>query len=510
MKVPQRLQRYLSAAFSIDLRALALFRAALGAVLCATLLLRFCDLGAFQSDDGVLPRAWLLQSAGPLPWSLHFAGGSTLFQGALLAAQALLAFCLAVGHRTRLAVVLSWFLLLSLHGRNPLVLTGADGLMAALLFWAMFLPLAARWSVDAALSTAPPPEGAALSWASAGLVLQVLALLLLALQGDLASLDSGFLPCIGLVAVAALVRGAWWDALARRLDHGRHLKIYYDESCAFCLKSCLLLRHLLALPRTELLPAQGSTRAHALMQAQNSWVVIDGEDVAHTKWNAFVALLRHSLLFGWAWRLAALRLWERPGNAVYDCVARHRGALGRVTAVLLPQREVRFGVPAWTQAAAAVVLALALAWNLASAQWLPDAAGRVLATVLRPIGMDLARDALAPRPGRRDGWFIAPGQLGDGTAVDVLRPDQRGVDYARPARDRDARGSMRWRAYFAHFDEAGFRHQAFAGYLCRQWAASGRPLARFRLIFMLEAARPDGTPAPVEQLVLWQHDCAAP
>jgi predicted DCC family thiol-disulfide oxidoreductase YuxK len=496
MKVPQRLQRYLSAAFSIDLRTLALFRAALGSVLCAT----------------VLPRAWLLQSEGP-GWSLHFAGGSMLFQGALLAAQALLAFCLAVGHRTRLAVVLSWFLLLSLHGRNPLVLTGADGLMAALLFWGMFLPLAARWSVDAALSTAPPPPpGAALSWASAGLVLQALSLLLLALHAGPAFLDSGFLPCVGLVAMAVLARGAWWDALARRLDHGRHLKIYYDEPCAFCLKSCLLLRHLLVLPRTELLPAQGSTRAHALMQAQDSWVVIDGEDVAHTKWNAFVALLRHSLLFGWAWRLAALRLWERPGNAIYDCVALHRGALGRVTAALLPQREVRFGVPAWTQVVAAIVLVLVLAWNLASVQWLPDAARGVLATVLRPIGMDLAWDALTPGPARRDGWFIAPGQLDDGTAVDALRQDQRGIDYARPARDPATHGGVRWRAYFAHFHEAGFQHLPYARYLCRQWNEGDGPgrLARFKLIFMLEAARPDGSPAPVEQVVLWQHDCRAP
>lgn len=544
MKVPQRLQQYLSAAFSIDLRTLALFRATLGSVLCVTLLLRFCDLGAFQADDGVLPRAWLLQSEGPLGWSLHFAGGTALFQGALLAAQALLAFCLAVGYRTRLAVVLSWFLLLSLHGRNPLVLTGADGLMAALLFWGMFLPLAARWSVDAALSTAPPPlQGAALSWASAGLVLQVLASnaavassvhvlapagLLLALSPVLLKplraavlvlllvmhlgfawvLDLGHFPYVSLAALTVLLGGGWWD---RRRDHGRHLKIYYDEGCAFCLKSCLLLRHLLVLPRTEILPAQGSARAHALMQAQDSWVVIDGEDVAHTKWSAFVALLRHSLLMGWAWRLAALRLWERPGNAAYDCVARHRGAFGRVAAVLLPQREVHFGVPAWTQPLAAMVLVLVLAWNLASVGWLPPAASSALATVLRPIGMDLALDPLTPGAARRDGWFIAPGQLDDGTAVDVLRPDQRGVNYARPAHAA-THGSVRWRAYFAHLDEAGFQHLPYARYLCRQWnenAGSGR-LARFKLIFMLEEARPDGSAAPVEQVVLWQHDCLAP
>jgi predicted DCC family thiol-disulfide oxidoreductase YuxK len=144
---------------------------------------------------------------------------------------------------------------------------------------------------------------------------------------------------VSLASLTVLLGGWWWDWLQRRRDHGRHLKVYYDGGCAFCLKSCLLLRHLLILPRTELLPAQGSSRAQALMQAQYTWVVIDGDDVAHTRWNAFVALLRHSLLLGWAWRLAALKLWERPGNALYDWVARNRGALGAIVRAQLPLRE---------------------------------------------------------------------------------------------------------------------------------------------------------------------------
>jgi hypothetical protein len=172
MKVPQHLQRYLSGTFSIDLRTLALFRACLGAVLFVALLSRFCDLGAFHADAGVLPRALLMDD--PLTWSVHFANGTAAFQGALLALQALAAFCLAIGYRARLAVFLSWFLLLSLHNRNPLVLVPGDDLMGWLLFWGMFLPLAARWSVDAALGAAPAPEQRVLSWASAGLVLQSL------------------------------------------------------------------------------------------------------------------------------------------------------------------------------------------------------------------------------------------------------------------------------------------------------------------------------------------------
>lgn len=593
MGIPQPLRRYVAEAFSIDLRTLALFRACLGTVLLGTLALRFSDLTAFYADAGVMPRAWLLLSESPLRWSLHFANGSAFFQGSMLAVQALAALCLLVGYRTRLAAVLSWVLLVSLHSRNPLVLMGGDYLIVCLLFWGMFLPLAARWSVDAALSTTPPPEGRALSWASAGVVLQVLSvyffsallksdavwwpdgtavrhalmmdrfvtpigiwlrdgwpwlhkpltyyvyflellgpllalspwlqkplrftvLLLLALMhlGFALCLEIGHFPYASWTSLTVLLGGWWWDGAARRRDHGRHLRIYYDQDCGFCLKSCLLFRHLLVLPRTEILPAQGSARASALMQEQYTWVVIDGEDVAHTKWRAWVALLRQSLLFGWTWRLAALPLWEKPGDAVYEWVARHRGAFGKVTAALLPMRDVRHGTPRWTQAFPAGALLAVLAWNLTSVDVLPDRTYRVLAPILYTVRMDQFWDMFAPYPGRRDGWFVAPGQLVDGTEVDVLAPGQSGIDYAKPELISATIKNVRWQSYRTRLNDARFRHHRlpYARYLCRQWNASatdGSRLARFKLTYMLEETQLDGTVAPIERIVLWDHDCLA-
>ncbi|HEY9545373.1 MAG TPA: HTTM domain-containing protein, partial [Solimonas sp.] len=63
----------------------------------------------------------------------------------------------------------------SLINRNPIVLIGGDLLLCCLLFWAMFLPLAARYSVDAALSTTPPPhDNLHVSWASLGILVQAM------------------------------------------------------------------------------------------------------------------------------------------------------------------------------------------------------------------------------------------------------------------------------------------------------------------------------------------------
>ena len=141
--------------FGIDLRTLALFRASLGTYLLLDLALRARDLGAHYTDAGVLPRWVQLDFLSSGSTSLHLANGSLAFQGALFFVAGLAALMLVLGWRTRLATVASWALLVSLQNRNTFILSGEDNLAAVMLFWAMFLPLGARWSVDAALNRAP-------------------------------------------------------------------------------------------------------------------------------------------------------------------------------------------------------------------------------------------------------------------------------------------------------------------------------------------------------------------
>lgn len=169
------IRKHLLPLFAVDLRTLALFRISLGAVLSVTSALRLCDLRAFYTDDGVLPRGWLFESDNPWRVSLHFLNGGAWLQALLICAAVLASLALMAGWRTRLAAILSWTLAVSVASRNPLVLTSGDDLLVCLLFWSMFLPLGARYSVDAALSArAPPRDHQHLSWAGAGLLLQVM------------------------------------------------------------------------------------------------------------------------------------------------------------------------------------------------------------------------------------------------------------------------------------------------------------------------------------------------
>lgn len=138
--------------FGIDLRTLALYRVCVASIILLDLVARARDLVAHYSDEGVLPRAALLGDIGQWSPSLHLISGSPRMQALLFVVAGVVALALLVGYRTRLATLLSWLLLLSLQARNPAIMQGGDMLLYLLLFWGMFLPLDARFSVDAALN----------------------------------------------------------------------------------------------------------------------------------------------------------------------------------------------------------------------------------------------------------------------------------------------------------------------------------------------------------------------
>jgi hypothetical protein len=175
------LRAALARRLGIDARALAAFRIGLGGVLLADLLLRSRHLVAFYTDTGVLPRS-LLVAKRPLisQLSVHALSGDVLWQALLFVVAGACALALLVGYQTRLAVLLSWLLLVSLHARNPLVLNGGDSLLRRLLFWGMFFPLGTRWSLDALAGRARRMRtqaggigGRVAGVAAAGLLIQV-------------------------------------------------------------------------------------------------------------------------------------------------------------------------------------------------------------------------------------------------------------------------------------------------------------------------------------------------
>lgn len=139
----------LTSAFQFDLRSLAVLRIGLALCVLADLMNRACDLKIFYSDYGVLPRyAFIKEFARKWHWSFHLMNGRVEFQAILFIIAGLCAILLLLGYKTRLMMVLTWILNISLQTRNPMVLQGGDVIFRNLLFWSMFLPLGARYSID--------------------------------------------------------------------------------------------------------------------------------------------------------------------------------------------------------------------------------------------------------------------------------------------------------------------------------------------------------------------------
>jgi hypothetical protein len=140
---------------SVDARALALMRIALGGLVIADMLARLEDASVLYSDEGFLPRN---DVATPVFWGyrLYWLSGEPALSTALLVTTAALALGFAIGWQTRIMNVCVWLLLGALHARNELVLQGGDGLLLHLLLWSLLLPVGARWSIDARKQEAVP------------------------------------------------------------------------------------------------------------------------------------------------------------------------------------------------------------------------------------------------------------------------------------------------------------------------------------------------------------------
>lgn len=169
------IKEYFKNLFSLDYRSLALMRISIGLILVLDTIERGRSLVAHYTDLGVLPRAHFLELFNN-PWliSVHHMSGTAFFEGILFIITGLLAVAVLIGYRTTLATVLSWFLIISVQNRNPLVIQGGDVILRCVMFFAMFLPWGARWSFDNFRNkTKPAEEKLVFSAATVGYIAQI-------------------------------------------------------------------------------------------------------------------------------------------------------------------------------------------------------------------------------------------------------------------------------------------------------------------------------------------------
>jgi len=348
----------------------------------------------------------------------------------------------------------------------------------------------------------------------------VMAMLMLMHIGFMFCLELGPFPYISLTSLTTLAGGWLWDEIGdwrarRNARRGpQALRIYYDRDCGFCLKSVLILKQFLLLGRAEIAPAQDTPRARKLLEDNYSWVIIDHDDRAHLKWPAFVILLKRSPLFApLGWLLSGN--WAVPiGNTVYDFVGRNRGDFGKASGALLPFHDRPFETGRFAQFIAGTALLVLGTWNLCTIHWLPEKLYSWLTPPLRTVRLDQYWDMFAPYPSREDGWFVIAAQLKDGTELDLLHPERKGVTFDKPEYITHEWKNIRWHKYLERIWSAQFANNRlhFGRYLCRNWNTTHKgdqQLDTFKIIYMLEMSVPRGQTPKVEQNVLWRHGCFA-
>ena len=481
----------------IDLRSLALLRAGLAILVVCDLAARVPDLAAHYGDGGVLPRAaalvWLPVEAH---LSVYMASGQPWFQAGLFGLAALAAAALAAGWHTRAASILSWYLLFALQARNPAVGHGGDNVLRLVMFWAMFLPLGARWSRDrAAGRLAAPPGPRVVSAAALAARLQL---------------------CLVYWVTAAFKWNPAWlggGAIATALRVDR--------------LSTSWGRWLLNFPRLLRWVTRG-TLAFEVLGPLAAWTPFYSGPVRSVVVLAFVLFhlcgLRPALRLGsfpWVCAVAwALFLpswfWERL----------HRGRLGRVMDAL--DRYDHQGEEAWRarqahrtgstprlrrlgDGLAAFLLVYVLLLNLRELGLAPF--GPLLPAaewISQSLSLHQRWNMFAPSPPLDDGWIVAAGRTRGGGAVDAWRASA--LDLARPEPLETAYGNFRWTKYLGNLRQPDhvFHRRLFGNYLCRRWNsahAGAERLESLTLVYMLELTVPPDRKLPAQPLLLFAQRC---
>lgn len=453
--------------FALDPRSLAVYRIALGLLLVGDIAFRWPTRVEMLSDEGFFTRALAgefgLHAIGPdwdrLWWSFYFLNGSAEFATALLIITAILGLMLALGLWTRLVTIGLYLMIVSLHYRNPLVITSGDLFLKTQLLWSMFLPLGQVWSVDAWRLGRRTKEHLApvVSAASAGFILQLIAMY--------------FFTGLSKLNEVWFSGDAMWYVL--RLD------IYLLPMGKQLLEYPILLKWI--------------SWATLFVEVVWIWTLVIAWKNDFFRWSNLLAYWAFHIGIGLtmsiglfplicmiAWLpLVPMSFWRTPLNAP--------ARFPRWFDLPVAQRLV------W--ALCIVLIVVTWVWNIGN---IPHPAARafrprLLASFVYRLGLD-QHFRMFDQPPDRNPWFVYEARLKDGTEVDLMTG--KPVTYQRPESVREAFPSFHWRKFYRNLvlDHLEYMRPHLADYWLRRWNETHGPeqqVVRMRLICFLEKTGPD-------------------
>ena len=492
--------------FGIDLRSLALFRIGLAFSILIDLCLRLPDLKAHYSDLGVFPREEVIGLFhNQWSFSLYFMTGSV--QGSLLLfyLNAICACMLILGYKTRLATALCWLFMISLQARNPFVLHGGDVWSRFLLLWGFFLPLGARCSVDALLSS---------SVKRASNLVTSLATVVILLQ----------LVIVYVFTVEQKRLGAPWGIEGSAVYLALNLDLYATEFGKYLLNYPSLLVGLTY--AAFLLEAVGPLLAFSpFFNSPIRCLLIFAFSCMHIAFGLCLSIGTFALVPIVAWTLFLPgEVWEflsrkfagqlkwldkRVGHLAVTlrtkCSHSSRGdfSLSRISKIAL---SILFGI------------SLVALWEEVFIErdgvipkqysWTKDV-----------FALRQRWSMFAPRPLRHDGWIIAAGRLRGGEAVDLINAG-KALSWKKPDSVIKRHRNMRWANYYARllssYGESPKNYLDYfledhARFLCDEWNVTHKGEHRLEslgIYLMLERNEIDQAFTPTKRVLLFEESCS--
>ena len=466
--------------FALDLRAIALARIAIGLLILADLLIRCQDISAFYLPDGITPVGAMPASPNTFKHLELYRHVETYWGVAgLMLLAASLAVSLTLGFYSRTSALLSWYLLASIQNRNLYVNDGGDLTLKIFLFIGLFLPLGARWSVDAWRNPHwKKLPNAYLSPATAAIVLQF---------------------CV-LYFTAGVLKS---DPVWRETGDALWLTLNLDQFSTGFARELLHHTTLLRALTFFVLAIEMTTPLLLLCPIVNHWtrslnlILLIGLHLG-------IASCMHLGLFMPVCLGVLTFLWPTPWM---DFVEKRLPRLFRPSTSPAERQGLPSGYArSWlVRIASLSIVAFIFIENYYTIPELGLTPRGGMRTYImnygRSTGMMQNWTLFAPKPALQDGWFVVEGTRRDGQVVDLLTGKL--ATYTKPNPVCDQFKNQRWRRIFQNLWIRWNPRQTpfFLRYMGRKWNREHPPqdqVVFMRLTFVQELTELPGIPMKIQ------------
>jgi hypothetical protein len=394
-------------------------------------------------------------------------------------------------------------MLISLNQRNPIILNSGDVLLGILLFWSMFLPLGAVWSVDsrAINRSLGGNERRVVSFGTAAILIQVTLVYLM--SGRYKSTDASwsegdalyYVLNIDQIASAFGQQLLQYDGLLRAMTRAAYLLEKYGPLLAFIPFGITPFRLATVVMFVGFHAGIALTMEIGLFPyiCMAAWIVF----LPSWFWDRLERYGRR-VSFGLSknslrWKMKWCPVASPARTESSDAVDRKLEPVNW----RFRSREI----------VAAAALALVIAVNLDTLPGRPVQVPQSMHTIAHMVQL-FQPWGMFSHPLREDGWYVVAAKLNDGREVDLFRAGQP-LDWRKPALVSADYKTEPWRKYMLNLWLPMYRQEVrpFAQLLRRDWDANhdkSQQVVEVRVYFMLETTLPNNEAPKVSRELMYE------